>query len=163
MRLEISLAHLIITLLGTQPSQHSTLTYLITYSPPHRDNAHDYDSNSLWEYISKHTTNNNYIVTASSESNTRDAKNSKGIISNHSYSILDAREVVDSSGKRDRIIKIRNPWGEFEWKGDWCDESTRWTGRVAAEVGLTSTNDGIFWMSVNDFTTQFSQLMTSKI
>jgi len=42
-----------------------------------------------------------YIVTASSEENSRDLSSpsdTSGIVSNHSYSIIDAREVIDSEG-----------------------------------------------------------------
>ena len=50
-----------------------------------------------------------------------------GLIGNHSYGILDVKEVTLSDGKKERLIKIRNPWGDFEWKGDWGDESELWT------------------------------------
>jgi len=55
-----------------------------------------------------------YIATASSEENSRDLsapEDTSGIVSNHSYSIIDAREVIDSEGQHDRILQIRNPWG----------------------------------------------------
>ena len=24
------------------------------------------------------------------------------------------------------MLKVRNPWGSFEWEGDWCDDSEKW-------------------------------------
>ncbi len=45
-----------------------------------------------------------------------------GIALGHAYSILDVREV-----RGERLIKLRNPWGKTEWKGDWSDKSARWT------------------------------------
>jgi len=26
-----------------------------------------------------------------------------------------------------KLVKLRNPWGGGEWKGDWSDESYLWT------------------------------------
>lgn len=26
-----------------------------------------------------------------------------------------------------RMLKVRNPWGVFEWEGDWCDDSEKWS------------------------------------
>ena len=42
-----------------------------------------------------------------------------GLVTRHAYSILAAVEVVDNTGKQVRLVKLRNPWGKFEWKGDW--------------------------------------------
>ena len=43
-------------------------------------------------------------------------KEATGITSFHVYTILSTHDV---EGKR--LIKIRNPWGRFEWKGDYSD------------------------------------------
>ena len=39
----------------------------------------------------------------------------------HSYSIFGAY-----SFKGEKIIKLRNPWGNREWRGDWCDSDQVW-------------------------------------
>ena len=46
----------------------------------------------------------------------------KDIVSMHAYSILEAKEV-----KGERLLRVRNPWGQFEWKGAWSDGSEQWT------------------------------------
>lgn len=54
-----------------------------------------------------------------------DAKN--GLANAHAYSLLEAREEVGEDGKRVRLVKIRNPWGEKgaggigEWNGPWSE------------------------------------------
>lgn len=51
----------------------------------------------------------------------------------HAYSVLKATEEVDEDGKKVRLVKIRNPWGERsssgegEWDGPWSDGSKEWT------------------------------------
>ncbi|KAL4507217.1 hypothetical protein ABPG72_002010 [Tetrahymena utriculariae] len=131
-----------------------------------RDNDVDFDENDIWDFLIENLVKRNYIVTASSEQNTRHLEQNQdylGIISNHSYSILDAKEVTDSEGQKDRIIQIRNPWGQFEWKGDWSDNSYKWTQRLAQELKVHESDDGIFWMSINDFQSKFQQIMVSKV
>ena len=46
-----------------------------------------------------------------------------GIVSKHCYAILDCKK----TSRGDELIKIRNPWGSNEWKGDWSDKSSKWT------------------------------------
>lgn len=43
-----------------------------------------------------------------------------GIISGHAYSLLGAYEITHD-GNQVKLIKLRNPWGEREWNGNWCD------------------------------------------
>lgn len=46
----------------------------------------------------------------------------EGLVLGHAYSILDVRQY-----KGQKLIQLRNPWGETEWKGDWSDQSKKWT------------------------------------
>jgi len=61
-------------------------------------------------------------------------------------------------GKEDKLIKLRNPWGDFEWKGDWGDDSDLWTPALKKQLGWTDVNDGTFWMCLNDFIHYFSRV-----
>lgn len=45
-----------------------------------------------------------------------------GLVPGHAYSIISAKEALGH-----RLIQIRNPWGNFEWDGDWSDHSELWT------------------------------------
>ena len=33
-----------------------------------------------------------------------------------------------------RLVQLRNPWGKFEWRGDWSDKSTKWTDALKHAV-----------------------------
>lgn len=35
-----------------------------------------------------------------------------------------------------RLMQLRNPWGEGEWKGRWSDKSPLWTKRIKAKLNL---------------------------
>jgi hypothetical protein len=58
---------------------------------------------------------------------TNETDNGKGIIGGHAYGILDFVEWNDSSAnKAYKLVKVRNPWGQGEWKGDFGDHDPRW-------------------------------------
>ena len=43
------------------------------------------------------------------------------------YAILNVAIVTDSNGVKTQICQMRNPWVDFEWKGNWSDQSPLWT------------------------------------
>lgn len=57
---------------------------------------------------------------------------------------------------------MRNPWADdVEWNGAWSDKSDEWKSLSSVEktnLGLTFENDGEFWMSFDDFATNFSKV-----
>ncbi|KAA0150485.1 hypothetical protein FNF29_05288 [Cafeteria roenbergensis] len=67
-------------------------------------------------------------------------------------------QVVEADGHC--LIKLRNPPGDHgEWQGDWSDNSPLWTGRLRHKLGVVDdSDDGTFWMSVDDFVFAFRSL-----
>ena len=45
-----------------------------------------------------------------------------------------------------RMLSVRNPWGQFEWKGAWSDDDKRWTARMKKALAYEKTDNGQFWM-----------------
>jgi hypothetical protein len=43
-----------------------------------------------------------------------------GIMTGHAYGVIDLFEIT-SDQKTHRLLIVRNPWGETEWKGKWSD------------------------------------------
>lgn len=79
------------------------------------------------------------IATAASSSRTghtsRDMKN-VGLVDAHAYSLLEVAEVPHGAG-REKLLKIRNPWGFLEWKGAWSDgDEERWTPELKQRMGF---------------------------
>lgn len=62
-----------------------------------------------------------------------------GIVGSHAYSIIGAVKV----GKTP-LLHVRNPWGQTEWAGDWCDDDTRWTLSAIKQVNDDPLNGGNF-------------------
>ena len=85
----------------------------------------------------------------------------QGIVSSHAYAILDTQVVIRDG--EERIIQMRNPWGTGEWKGDWSDKSSKWTPELKQRLNFQEKDDGIFWIKIEDFCKQFSEVTVSKL
>ena len=81
-----------------------------------------------------------------------------GIIRMHAYSIMDA---VERKGQR--LLKIRNPWGSDEWRGAWSDGSEQWTAEWMKELDHTFGDDGMFWISYEDFLEKYSTFERTRL
>eukprot|EP00054_Salpingoeca_dolichothecata_P008770 m.49733 g.49733 ORF g.49733 m.49733 type:complete len:845 (+) comp17946_c0_seq3:46-2580(+) len=77
-----------------------------------------------------------------------------GLVSGHAYSLIQAKST--SSGHK--LLNLRNPWGRFEWNGDWSDSSPLWTAELREELKVSTADDGLFWMSFEDFLKYFASL-----
>ena len=66
----------------------------------------------------------------------------------HAYSVVAIKEIDGF-----KLVKLRNPWGSFEWKGNWSDNSPLWRQypKVAKAVDFAAADDGMFWMDFKDF------------
>lgn len=62
-----------------------------------------------------------------------------------------------------RLLKIRNPWGRFEWKGEWCDTSDKWTDALRLQFKHEKKDDGVFFMAYEDYISYFTSLEVCKI
>ena len=70
------------------------------------------DNTKLWDKILEGT-KKNFVMTAGSkeEGDLTQTKVDKGIYASHAYSLLGAFEIMG-----EKVVKMRNPWGEKEWK-----------------------------------------------
>ena len=48
---------------------------------------------------------------------------STGILNGHAYAILNVFELPGDEGDDTKLLRVRNPWGHTEWKGQWADGS----------------------------------------
>ncbi|XP_028262763.1 calpain-1 catalytic subunit-like isoform X2 [Parambassis ranga] len=83
----------------------------------------------------------------------------KKLVKGHAYSVTGLRQ-VEHRGQKEKLIRIRNPWGQVEWTGAWSDSSSEWNDIDSAEKDemLCKMEDGEFWMSFQEFLRQFSRL-----
>ena len=82
-----------------------------------------------------------------------------GLVAGHLYSLLKCAEVDGM-----RFMQARNPWGMKEWTGAWSDQSELWEQNPGIAEALKfegPKNDGIFWMSFNDFAANINKVNIS--
>lgn len=106
----------------------------------------------IWSELITHDTNNEMIFFNTEISTDGSEFNACGLVTGHSYVVLTAKEL--SNG--DRLVKVRNPWGEEGYNCAYSDESQRWTPELREEAGAKATpeDDGIFFMTIEDYYNQ---------
>ena len=95
-----------------------------------------------------------------------EAADAMGLHTRHAYSVLDVQAGHMEAGPPFRLIKLRNPWGSGEWRGDWSDQSPLWVRERELAARLRPEgrrDDGVFWMSFDDFATFFTRLDVAKV
>ncbi|NWS22236.1 CAN14 protein, partial [Pachyramphus minor] len=87
-----------------------------------------------------------------------------GLVAGHAYTVTGIRKVTCQYGP-ENLVRLRNPWGKIEWKGDWSDSSYKWELLSPKEKILLrkKKEDGEFWMSLRDFKIHFVDLMICKL
>ena len=97
----------------------------------------------------------NYIMTAGCGGDIpEETVESWGLHKDHAYTLIGVNEVT-YNGSQVRLVKLRNPWGKGEWKGDWSDSWTGWTKELKAELNVQEVDDGVFYMSYKEFLTYY--------
>ncbi|XP_055997452.1 calpain-9-like [Ostrea edulis] len=85
---------------------------------------------------------------------------SNGLVTGHAYSVTGYAQIPVKNGTI-ILIRLRNPWGHFEWNGAWSDGSPHWgalTEDICRRLRPTNSEDGEFWMSFVDFSNIFTML-----
>ena len=125
---------------------------------PHENHIHKNTTlDALWTELTTHDGKND-IINASTDGNDHSKSASNGLAMGHAYTVLGTRKL--SNGVR--LVKLRNPWGVEDYKGDWGDTSSKWTDALAKEAGLVKNKkDGVFHMSVEDFFKWFEETEVS--
>ena len=77
-------------------------------------------------------------------------KSKTGVVLGHAYTLIKV-VTLHFNGQKHRLVQLRNPWGEGEFKGKWSDYDPTWAQVDPAEkkrIGFDSNkNDGIFFIT----------------
>ncbi|XP_036044780.1 calpain-9 [Onychomys torridus] len=89
-----------------------------------------------------------------------EARTPLGLIKGHAYTVT-GLDQVNFQGRRIKLIRVRNPWGQVEWNGRWSDSSLEWRSVSLEEqkrLGHSALDDGEFWMAFEDFKAHFDKV-----
>ncbi|KAI9596505.1 hypothetical protein BDF19DRAFT_412595 [Syncephalis fuscata] len=93
-----------------------------------------------------------------------------GLMSGHSYGILDVVELFPSSARRrpiHRLVLLLDPWGEANWRGRWSAwahndwDQLPWWHSIPLR-NRANRLEGIFWMSFDDFQARFDVIQVGR-
>ena len=114
----------------------------------------------LWEII-ENSFKKNYVLTSGTYNA---AYGLKGLVPGHDYTLVNAFN-IDDDGENIKLVKLKNPYGDSEFTGDWSDYSDKWTPELKEKCDFNSENDedGIFHMSYDDFLKYFEVIHIAKL
>jgi len=119
---------------------------------------------SLWEYL-RYSDEEGYLICASTPGEDRWTEEGEpldelgGLVPGHAYSVIQVKE-----HRNTKLLNLRNPWGHFEWKGEWSDNSPLWTKEMREEINPNlDAEDGSFWMAYKDFLACFRCVNICKV
>ncbi|KAK3262125.1 hypothetical protein CYMTET_29002 [Cymbomonas tetramitiformis] len=137
--------------------------------------AHGYDrkttgrsfnTNSFWKKLVTYD-EKDYIMTLASHGQDEYSEGGSGpqektgLVGGHAYSLIAVKEVG-----RFRLLNVRNPWGSFEWGGDWSDGSPLWDQYPEVKEAIDPSmdfTDGDFWMDYDTALEKFSMVTVNYI
>ncbi|CAN0437039.1 unnamed protein product [Pylaiella littoralis] len=109
-----------------------------------------YESDKFWGVLLTYAQGHKGAMCCSIAGDVMEKVRKDGLIENHAYSIMRA---IDVHGEK--LVQIRNPWGKKgEWRGRWADGTSQWKTSPLINMAVgheNNDNDGLFWMSWEDF------------
>jgi len=121
-----------------------------------------YYSDYIWETMIN-AENKGYIMTAGTSSDIVNLNlDDVGLSAGHAYTVLGVLEIDTGKGV-EKVVRLRNPYGNGEFNGDWSDYSSKWTPELKKKYNLVIKDDGDFYMGFNDFTNYYITLGICKL
>ena len=128
------------------------------------ENTEAIDSGQFWKDLKKYSQQGFLLGAANTikdeSGNPEDTMGPQGILSNHAYGIM---QIVEAGELQ--MIRIRNPWGQGEWTGKFCDDDEAWDDNkgLKEKLNYQFKNDGNWWMEFKDFVANYNKVYLCKI
>lgn len=121
----------------------------------YRSSDEKFDDETVFKMLKQYNAQRSVMAGAIASGDGEVKHENVGLVAGHAYSII---EVVEISNIK--LLQLRNPWGSFEWKGDWSDNSTKWQeySDIKASLAFEPKDDGTFWMSYTDFRKHYNRV-----
>ena len=104
------------------------------------------DKDNLWKKMLD-SKNKGYVMTAGTSADVYNLPiEEKGLAPGHAYTVIDLLEI-----NGEKVLRLRNPWGNGEYTGDWSDSSKKWTAELKKKYNFLKKDDGDFHMAYEDY------------
>eukprot|EP00727_Mastigamoeba_balamuthi_P011589 m51a1_g7052 putative calpain family cysteine protease (909) ;mRNA; f:150075-152949 len=124
------------------------------------------EADKLFQTLDMHDTADHVMCCNIDASKSAAAEKKLGLVTQHSYALLRTAEIPVDGGKTEKLVQLRNPWGNTEWNGTssgahfyigwaWSDKDVRWTSELREQLKAPVRDDGQFWMNIGDFCKHF--------
>lgn len=134
----------------TQSGWHTNVWAAMTSAPTFNLRHSSTNAGDLFSKI-KGLLANEYAIGSATVSTT-----SKNLVQGHAYSVLNVYEVSLSSGAKQKLYQVFNPWNRETWRDNpWAEGNSRWTDALKKQVDFENKNDGAFYLTPEDYFTNF--------
>lgn len=95
---------------------------------PFVDHQHgNLTASQLWDVLKTHDADSDVMTAGSHFCGSHDQTNENGVACSHAYTTLGTYVLTKDNGQTVNLVKVRNPWGQEQYAGDWSDSSSLWT------------------------------------
>jgi len=84
-----------------------------------------------------------------------------GLVTKHAYTLLDLVPVLDHTRRLLTLVKLRNPWGQNAWCGDFGPKDMRWDPELHWRIH--GDDPGVFCMCWEDFLQNFTKIHVCQV
>lgn len=87
-----------------------------------------------------------------------------GIYFGHSYAVVTAKEVKNQAGEMVKLVKLRNPWINEKWTGEWSNNSEEWNDELREVLNYPKLEKegNEFWMPLRNLMHYFEDFIVCK-
>ena len=136
---------------------------VLTEAYSERKSISNNNKEEIWK-ICENAVGKGYVMTAGTSGDVSNLNLEEvGLSPAHAYSFLNIYKVETDDGI-ERVVKLRNPWGNGEYNGSWSDSSKKWTPSTKKQCGYKeNSDDGVFYMSYDEFIKYYVTMGIAKL
>jgi len=112
----------------------------------------------LWHVVTRGENNNWTMVggTGNSPAN--------NVAEGHAETCLGSLILYNADGSEHvKLIKMRNPWGHYQYNGPWSSKSDLWTPEFKKQADFGEATDGIFYTPLSLWLAEYENLAIAHV
>ena len=118
----------------------------------------------LWKMLEDYFDKKYFITAGTSDDIEEEEGEEIGLVPGHAYTLIQKYKVETVVGE-ERLVKLKNPYGDTVFSGDWNYDCKKWTEEIKknCEYNKNEEKYGIFYMSYDDFCEYFDLINVAKL